>query len=92
VGFASGEIPRIPLNLVLLKGVIVLGFQFIDFATHLPDELARNERELEELLASGRAFPHIGARFTLDEAAAAIQWIADGRAVGKVLLEVAPAS
>ena len=39
VGYASGEIPRIPLNLVLLKGVQVLGFQFIDFATHRPDEL-----------------------------------------------------
>ena len=37
VGFASGTIPRIPLNLVLLKGVHVLGFQFRDFATHMPD-------------------------------------------------------
>ena len=34
VGYASGTIPRIPLNLVLLKGVRVLGFQFRDFATH----------------------------------------------------------
>jgi NADPH2:quinone reductase len=90
VGFASGEIPRIPLNLVLLKGVVVLGFQFIDFASHLPDELVRNERELDELLAQGQAYPHIGARFTLDEAADAIQWVADGKAVGKVLLEVVP--
>jgi NADPH:quinone reductase len=57
VGFASGEIPRIPLNLVLLKGVHVLGFQFIDFATHAPDELARNEAELAELLASGTVRP-----------------------------------
>ena len=40
VGYASGVIPRIPLNLVLLKGVQILGFQFLDFATHLPDELA----------------------------------------------------
>ena len=37
VGYASGSVPRIPLNLVLLKGVHVLGFQFIDFATHAPD-------------------------------------------------------
>ena len=88
VGYASGEIPRIPLNLVLLKGVVVLGFQFIDFATHLPEELARNEAELDELLAAGKAFPHIGARFTLDDTVAAIQWVADGKAVGKVLLEV----
>ena len=89
VGYASGVIPRIPLNLVLLKGVRILGFQFIDFATHRPDELDRNEGELLALLGEGRAFPHIGARFPLDEAAAALRYVADGRAVGKVVLEVA---
>ena len=89
VGYASGVIPRIPLNLVLLKGVRLLGFQFLDFATHLPDELERNERELLSLLGEGRAFPHIGARFGLDDAAAALRYVADGRAVGKVVLEVA---
>ena len=88
VGYASGVIPRIPLNLVLLKGVQVLGFQFIDFAAHRPDALERNEGELLDLLASGRAFPHIGARFPLDEAAAALRYVADGRAIGKVVLEM----
>lgn len=88
VGYASGEIPRIALNLVLLKGVQVLGFQFLDFATHAPDELARNESELLELLATGRAFPHLGARFALDDAAAALRYVADGHAVGKVVLDV----
>jgi NADPH:quinone reductase len=89
VGFASGEIPRIPLNLVLLKGVQVLGFQFIDFATHAHDELARNETELAELLASGKVHPHIGATFGLDRTADALRLVADGKAVGKVLIEVA---
>ena len=91
VGFASGTIPRIPLNLVLLKGVHILGFQFIDFATRAPDELERNEAELVELLAAGRAVPHIGARFPLDDTAAALSLVADGKAVGKVLIDVAPA-
>ena len=90
VGYASGVIPRIPLNLVLLKGVQILGFQFIDFATHAPDELEHNEHELLELLAARRAFPHISARFGLDDAAAALRYVADGRAVGKVVLDVAP--
>ena len=90
VGYASGVIPRIPLNLVLLKGVHVLGFQLIDFITHAPDELERNERELLELLAAGRAVPHIGATFALDDVADALQWVADGRAIGKVALDVAP--
>lgn len=89
VGYASGDIPRIPLNLVLLKGVQIVGFQFIDFATHRPDERARDERELLDLLAAGRAYPHIGARFGLDETAAALRYVADGRAVGKVVLDIA---
>ena len=88
VGYASGEIPRIPLNLVLLKGIQVVGFQFLTFATNAPDELARNEVELLQLLADGVATPHIGATFTLDEVAAALRHVADGKAVGKVVLTV----
>lgn len=89
VGYASGAIPCIPLNLVLLKGVRILGYQFIDFATHEPDQFHSNERELLELLANGQAIPHIGARFTLDEAPAALRHVADGLAIGKVLIDVA---
>lgn len=89
VGYASGEIPCIPLNLVLLKGVRVLGFQFRDFVAHAPDEFRRNEDELDALLAAGRVVPHIGAAFALDETAAALRFVADGRAVGKVVIDVA---
>lgn len=88
VGYASGQIPRIPLNLVLLKGVRVMGFQFIDFATHEADALARNEEELLGLLADGRATPRIGATFDLSETAAALRVVADGQAIGKVVLDV----
>lgn len=88
VGYAAG-IPRIPLNLVLLKGVAVLGFQFADFARHHADELARNDAELLGLLAGGRAFPHVGAAFPLADAADALAYVAAGRAVGKVVVDVA---
>ncbi len=44
VGYASGEIPRIPLNLVLLKGCQVLGFQFRDFAEHCPGRAPSQRR------------------------------------------------
>jgi NADPH2:quinone reductase len=90
VGYASGVIPSIPLNLVLLKGVHVLGFQFIDFATHRADERRRDEAELLELLAAGRAYPHIGASFRLEQAPEALAYVAEGRAVGKVVLDIAP--
>jgi NADPH2:quinone reductase len=90
VGYASGTIPRIPLNLVLLKGVHVLGFQFRDFALHAPEALARNDGELLDLLSRGRAVPLIGATFDLAETAAALRHVAEGHAVGKALVRVAP--
>jgi NADPH:quinone reductase len=88
VGYAAGEIPRIPLNLVLLKGVHVLGFEFGAFVTHAAADAERNERELLELFAGGRVTPHIGARFPLDDVATALRSVADGRAIGKVVLDV----
>jgi NADPH2:quinone reductase len=86
VGYAAGEIPRIPLNLVLLKGISILGFEMLSFLTNETATVARNEAELLALLAAGTATPHIGATFPLDEAAAALRYVADGRAIGKVIM------
>jgi NADPH:quinone reductase len=88
VGYASGEIPKIPLNLVLLKGVHILGFEFLSFAAHAPEDVRRNEDELTSLLATGRIVPHIGAAFALEDAPAALRHVADGKAVGKVVIDV----
>lgn len=85
IGYASGVIPRIPLNLVLLKGIQILGFQFQDVPAL---EFARNEDELRGLWTAGRVTPHIGASYCLDDTALALRHVADGRAVGKVLIEV----
>lgn len=85
VGFASGTIPAIPLNLVLVKGVHVLGFQFGDVA---PEEFSRNEAELLDLLAAGRIRPHIGAIYPLEETAAALTHVAEGCAIGKVVIDL----
>ncbi len=90
VGYAGGAIPRIPLNLVLLKGVHILGFQFRDFALHQPEDMARNDRELLDLLTSGRAAPYIGAEFGLADVVDALRHVGDGQAVGKVLVQVTP--
>ncbi|MGW5384369.1 NADPH:quinone oxidoreductase family protein [Nocardia sp. NPDC003963] len=85
IGYASGTVPRIPLNLVLVKGVQILGFQFRDID---PVEFERNERELSGLLIEGRVTPHIGAVHALEDAAAAVGTVAAGRAVGKVLIDL----
>jgi NADPH2:quinone reductase len=85
VGFASGVIPRIPLNLVLVKGVQIVGFQFGDVDS---GEYTRNESELRALFESGRVAPHIGAVYPLADAASALRHLADGQAVGKVVIDL----
>lgn len=85
IGYASGEIPRIPLNLVLVKGLHILGFQFQDVPA---DEFTRNESELHDLLRTGRVAPYVGAVFPLADTAKALRHVADGRAVGKVVIDL----
>ena len=85
VGYACGVIPRIPLNLVLVKGIHILGFQFQDVPA---DEFARNEAELQAHLTGGHVAPHIGAVYSLDEVALALRHVAEGRAIGKVLIDL----
>jgi NADPH2:quinone reductase len=86
VGFASGEIPRIPLNLLLLKGAELRAFNLGPFMMHEPAELARNHRELLDLFFAGRLHPRIDAVYPLAEAARALAHVAERRAIGKVLV------
>lgn len=87
VGFASGEIPRIPLNLVLLKGTIVRGMEIRTLGENLPDEVARDRREIEELFAAGRIHPHVSAVHPLGDTAVALRSMLERRATGKVLID-----
>ena len=87
VGFASGEIPRIPLNLVLLKGTIVRGMEIRTIQENLPEEAARDRREVDELFAAGRIHPHISAVHPLGETAVALRSMLERAAVGKVLID-----
>jgi NADPH:quinone reductase len=87
VGFASGEIPKIPLNLVLLKGAILKGFEIRTFSRHAPELAERDRAELFELLASRRVAPHIDAVYPLGEVAGALRKVANRRSTGKVLVD-----
>jgi NADPH2:quinone reductase len=86
VGFASGEIPRIPLNLLLLKGTELRAFNLGPFMANEPAEMARNHRELQDLFFAGRLRPRIDAAYPLAETAAALRHLAERRAIGKVLV------
>ncbi|WP_407662469.1 NADPH:quinone oxidoreductase family protein [Mycolicibacterium palauense] len=88
LGYASGTIPAIPLNLVLLKGITVRGMEIRTFAADHPDAARRDDAELERMFTTGAVRPYIGARFPLDRAAEALRRVADRKAIGKVVIDV----
>ena len=65
VGCASGGIPSIPLNLVMLKGVTVRGFEIGGWGRHRPEELRRGRAEPVRLFREGRLNPHVHAVYPL---------------------------
>lgn len=88
LGYAAGAIPAIPLNLVLLKGITVRGMEIRTFSDDHPVEAARDMAELHQMFADGRIRPYIGARFSLADTPAALQYVAARKAIGKVVVEV----
>ncbi len=86
IGYASGEIPRIPLNLVLLKGVTITGFEMASFIFREPEQFLRGRAELLELLAAGTLRPHVSATYPLDQVHDALRAVAARRTTGKVLI------
>jgi NADPH:quinone reductase len=89
LGYAAGTIPAIPLNLVLLKDITIRGMEIRTFTADHPDDAARDIRELQQMFADGRIQPYIGARFGLADAATALRQVAERKAIGKVVIDVA---
>jgi NADPH2:quinone reductase len=88
VGFASGEIPKIPLNLLLLKQASLVGVFWGAFAKLRPEHNAANFAELFAWYARGLLRPHVSERYPLAEFASALDTVMNRRAKGKVVLLV----
>jgi NADPH:quinone reductase len=86
VGFAAGEIPKIPLNLTLLKGCSIVGVFWGEFARREPERFAETMRQLGRWFAEGKIRPHISATFPLERAADALTMMANRQVTGKVVL------
>jgi len=86
VGFAAGEIPRIPLNLALLKGCSIVGVFWGAFTRNEAERNRRNNEELMQLYLQGKVKPHIHATYPLDRAAEALNEVLNKRVSGKVVL------
>jgi len=86
VGFAAGEIPKLPLNLALLKGASVVGVFWGDFARREPRQFADSVRQLGRWYAEGRLRPHVAQTLPLARAADALKLMAGRQVKGKVVL------
>jgi NADPH2:quinone reductase len=86
VGFAAGEIPKLPLNLALLKGASVVGVFWGDFTRREPREFADSVRQLGRWFREGKLRPHVSQTFPLHQAAEALKLMAARQVKGKVVL------
>jgi NADPH:quinone reductase len=87
LGFAAGEIPRLPLNLVLLKGCSIIGVFWTAFVERNPDRHRTNTIELLDWARRGLIAPHVHASFTLAETAKALQLIEGRKVTGKLIVK-----
>lgn len=88
IGFAAGDIPKIPLNLALLKGCDIVGVFWGTWTTKNPELFAKSVEELLELYAQGKVKPHVSERFPLSKGADAIAHLGSRKAMGKVVVTV----
>lgn len=86
VGFAAGEIPKLPLNLVLLKGCDVLGVFWGSWIERDPEAHRANTEQLLAWCLEGKLSSHVHAVYPLAEAPAALKAIAARQVMGKVIL------
>lgn len=86
VGFASGAIPQVAANLLLLKGAAVLGVFWGAFTQRQPEDNAANFRQLFAWHAQGKLKPLVSKTYPLAEAGTAIEQLGQRRAVGKLVV------
>lgn len=86
VGFTAGEIPKVPLNIPLLKGCSVVGVFWGEFTKREPDLNKQNNQELMDLFDQGKISPHIHRVYPLEKAGEALNELLQKRVIGKVVL------
>ncbi|MBO6770137.1 MULTISPECIES: NADPH:quinone oxidoreductase family protein [unclassified Thalassospira] len=88
IGFASGTVPQIPANILLVKNVAAIGFYFGAYLAQNPDIARQGMGELLDLLRDGRITPMISATYPLDDAMVALDAIRNRTATGKLVIRM----
>ena len=86
VGFASGPIPKIPLNLALLKGCQIVGVFWGAFTARDPEGNKKNLQELMDWFKAGKLRPHVSKTYKFEEVADALNDMAARKVKGKIVL------
>lgn len=87
IGFANGEIPKLPLNLTLLKGASLVGVFWGEYVRREPKANLAAMRELMGWLAEGKIRPHISGRYALADTPKALNDMAARKVTGKVVIQ-----
>ncbi len=88
IGFASGEVPQVPANILLVKNISVMGFYWGGYLGFAPEKLTASLSELMALFEAGRISPHVSATFPLAEAGQALELLRSRKSTGKVVVTI----
>lgn len=86
IGFASGDIPQIPANILLVKNITVIGFYWGGYLGFQPEAMTDSLAELMTWYAEGKLHPHISEVLPLDRAQEALDLMATRKSTGKVVI------
>jgi len=87
VGFASGRIPELPVNLTLVKGYSVVGVFWGQFTQNEPEVHAANMRELFAWVKDGTVTPIVDTVYPLSKGIDAIKYVTGRKVMGKVIIK-----
>ncbi len=88
IGFASGDIPQIPANHLLVKNIDVIGLNWGGYLRFNPDAMAETFRDMFALYEQGRLRPHISHRLPLAQAAEGLELLRSRKSTGKVVIQI----
>jgi len=89
IGFASGQVPQVPANHLLVKNLSLIGFYWGGFLRFAPEKLEASLTTLLDLYRDGRLHPHVSHVLPFDRAAEGLALLKERRSTGKVVIRVA---
>ncbi|PID35725.1 MAG: zinc-binding dehydrogenase [Rhodobacterales bacterium] len=88
IGFASGEVPPVPANILMVKNIDLIGYYWGGYDRFAPEVIAESSRELLGWIAAGKLTPHVSHVLGLDQADTALALLRERKSTGKVVVKI----